>query len=207
MAISVSGVGSPFTLSLQEGDSSKIKLLEGKIAELERGVVAESNKFQDSLREFDKDIGLGLNLISNLRDRLNFETEDHRFEIGNLQDQQAQKDKELTLDFESKMQGYLYQQENAFLKFQQDFNRLGFDEDRLNLRLQKDIDVLTEQIKAQHEALDSESRGNKGYLMAQIASAREGQRTQRQLQESLRRTIGLVERQGSYRHSASWFDG
>ena len=197
MAISVSGVGSPFTLNLQEVGSSKINFLESEVKRIEGTIVEQSNKFQSSLREFDKDIGLGLNLISNLRDRLDFETEDLRFEIGNLQDLQAQKDKELTLDFETKMQGYLYQQEQAFLNFQQDFNKLSFEEDRLNLRLQKDIDVLTAQIKAQNEALDAEAKGNKAYLRAQIDSLKEGQRTQRQLVESLRKSIGLVERQGA----------
>ena len=200
MAITLQGIESPLTLNLQDFDRQKFGLLQDQISNIEGNLRTGLNTLRrntaNQLREFDKDIQLGADLIGSFSRDLNLNKQGYQFDVGNLQDQQSNLEKQHALDFETKMRDFAFQQEQQLLKFQQDFDAISFRADQADLRYDEEIDVLTARLEAEKEAITASARGNKAVLEAQIKSAQAGRRAQTDIQASLDRTIGLVEDQG-----------
>ena len=194
--ITISGIGSPATLQLQDFDKRNLQRIDDRINDLETSFNETRGEFAAELNTFDKNIQLGLNLVGSLQKDLDLNQQDYRFGISNLQEGFENTQEQNLLDFETKMKKYAFDQEGSFIAFQSKFDELDFTQDKIDLRLQKDIDVINAQLNADLAKLREENKGIRGQLLAQIEAAKVGQRTQREIQASLERTRGLVDQQG-----------
>ena len=200
MALTFQGVGSPFTVNLQNLDRQALTGIQNQLskteADLRKGLAGFQGDLANTLAQFDRDIAIGGNLLRSLSRENTLNEQGQQFDIGNLQDNFLNLQKQTQLNFKAAMQGFRFDMAELRLGYQGDLANLEYSFAEKILGYDEELAVYTERLKNAIEEANIKDAGSIGQLQAMIRGAEVMRAAQLKILASLARTEGYVQNIG-----------